>query len=364
MSKTSYYLITTLLLTTVGLSACSADSGTEANPESKNETSAISGFWERLPERENWERYLHIDQLGNVQSYERWRECWLAKSFGTFIHLEDNRYFYRYEENKYYFQYFAEVFIDVTGRLIILMEENSFTEKMPENELVRIADGDSVEIISGLPTSNSLTVIDSQMDEEGACVIKEIPYFSETSSADQIITHIIERGFLSGLVETTAEEEAEVLEAEQAAMEQEQAAAEVALAELAAMEQAEAEDEALAAMALAEAEASEDENDIPPPLPLPPAIPTNLNVEAGSQSILVTWDEVPDATSYTLFWNTVPTQAKYKNAEQEDQRVDGVTNPFVHTGLTAGQAYYYRVAAFNEGGSRGLSAETSATPNP
>jgi hypothetical protein len=221
------------------------------------------------------------------------------------------------------------------------------------------------------------------MDEEGACVIKEIPYFSKTSNADQIITHIIERGFLSGLVETTAEEEAEVLEAEQAAMEQEQAAAEVALAELAAIEQAEAEDEALAAMALAEAEAEaiaqaeaeaaieslleeveEVENDIPPPLPLPPAIPTNLNVEAGSQSILVTWDEVPDATSYTLFWNTVPTQAKYKNAEQEDQRVDGVTNPFVHTGLTAGQAYYYRVAAFNEGGSRGLSAETSATPKP
>ena len=83
---------------------------------------------------------------------------------------------------------------------------------------------------------------------------------------------------------------------------------------------------------------------------MPPAVPGNLEAVAGSQQITLTWDEVGSATSYTIFWNTVPTQAKYKDAEQEDQRVDGVTNPFVHTGLTAGQAYYYRVAAFNEGG--------------
>ena len=96
---------------------------------------------------------------------------------------------------------------------------------------------------------------------------------------------------------------------------------------------------------------------------MPPAIPGNLEATAGSQQITLSWDNVSNVTSYTIFWNTVPTQAKYKNAEQEDQRMDDVTNPFVHTGLTAGQEYYYRVAAFNKAGSKGLSIEASSSPS-
>ena len=98
---------------------------------------------------------------------------------------------------------------------------------------------------------------------------------------------------------------------------------------------------------------------------MPPSVPGNLVAEAGpnSKQITLTWDEVGSATSYTIFWNTVPTQAKYKDAEQKDQRIDEVSNPFTHENLGAGQ-YYYRVAAFNQAGSRGISAEASATPNP
>ena len=97
---------------------------------------------------------------------------------------------------------------------------------------------------------------------------------------------------------------------------------------------------------------------------MPPAVPGNLEAVAGSQQITLTWDEVGSATSYTIFWNTVPTQAKFKDAEQKDQRIDGVSNPFTHDNLTIGQDYYYRVAAFNQAGSRGISAEASATTSP
>ena len=45
--------------------------------------------------------------------------------------------------------------------------------------------------------------------------------------------------------------------------------------------------------------------------------------------------------------------------------IDGLaTSSFTHTGLTPGQSYYYRVTAFNQAGSRGLSSEASATPIP
>ena len=97
---------------------------------------------------------------------------------------------------------------------------------------------------------------------------------------------------------------------------------------------------------------------------MPPSVPDNLVAKAGSQQITLTWDAVSSASSYTIFWNTVPTQAKFKDAEQKDQPIDGVSNPFTHDNLTIGQDYYYRVAAFNQAGSRGISGEASATPNP
>ena len=96
---------------------------------------------------------------------------------------------------------------------------------------------------------------------------------------------------------------------------------------------------------------------------MPPAVPGNLVAEAGpnSKQITLNWNAVSNATSYTIFWNTVPTQAKFKDAEQKDQRIDGVSNPFTHDNLTIGQDYYYRVAAFNQAGSRGISEQASAT---
>ena len=97
---------------------------------------------------------------------------------------------------------------------------------------------------------------------------------------------------------------------------------------------------------------------------MPPSVPGNLVAEAGSQQITLTWNEVSSASSYTIFWNTTPTQTKFKDAEQKDQQIDEVSNPFTHDNLIVGQDYYYRVAAFNQAGSKGISAEASATPDP
>ena len=108
---------------------------------------------------------------------------------------------------------------------------------------------------------------------------------------------------------------------------------------------------------------------------MPPAVPGNLEAVAGSQQITLTWDKVGNASSYRIYWDdTKEIEANLKqitdaegnpNTSLTVQTIkDNVTNPYVHTGLTPGTTYYYRVAAFNQAGSKGLSAEASATTSP
>ena len=98
---------------------------------------------------------------------------------------------------------------------------------------------------------------------------------------------------------------------------------------------------------------------------MPPAIPSNLQAVASSQKVNLTWNAVSNATSYTVFWNTELTQSKYNNAVASDNMTEGITtNSFVHDNLTAGQEYFYRVAAFNQAGSKGLSGEAKAKVLP
>ena len=113
---------------------------------------------------------------------------------------------------------------------------------------------------------------------------------------------------------------------------------------------------------------------------MPPAIPGNLQAVAGSQRITLTWDAVSNASSYRIYWDTKEIEANLKqimDAEGDPNTSitvvtikDNVTSPYVHlgqpsnvTGLTPGTKYYYRVAAFNQAGSKGLSAEASETSN-
>jgi len=107
---------------------------------------------------------------------------------------------------------------------------------------------------------------------------------------------------------------------------------------------------------------------------MPPAVPGNLEAVAGSQQITLTWDKVGNASSYRIYWNTQEITENLKQITDAEgnpntsitvQNIkDNVTNPYVHTSLTPGTTYYYRVAAFNQAGSKGLSSEASAIPTP
>ena len=106
---------------------------------------------------------------------------------------------------------------------------------------------------------------------------------------------------------------------------------------------------------------------------MPPARADNLQAVAGSQQITLTWDAVSNASSYRIYWDTKEIEANLKQITDAEgdpntsitvQTIkDNVTSPYVHTGLTPGTTYYYRVAAFNQAGSKGLSAEASETSN-
>ena len=114
---------------------------------------------------------------------------------------------------------------------------------------------------------------------------------------------------------------------------------------------------------------------------MPPAVPVNLEAVAGSQQIILTWDKVGNASSYRIYWNTQEITENLKQITDAEgnpntsitvQNIkDNVTSPYIHlgqpsnmAGLASGTKYYYRVAAFNQAGSKGLSAEASATTNP
>jgi fibronectin type 3 domain-containing protein len=107
---------------------------------------------------------------------------------------------------------------------------------------------------------------------------------------------------------------------------------------------------------------------------MPPAVPGNLEAVAGSQQITLTWDKVGNASSYRIYWNTQEITENLKQITDAEgdpntsitvQTIkDNVTNPYVHTGLTPRTKYHYRVAAFNQAGSKGLSAEAKANVLP
>ena len=63
------------------------------------------------------------------------------------------------------------------------------------------------------------------------------------------------------------------------------------------------------------------------------------------------------ATGYTIYWSVGPGVSSSTGTP-----VAGATNPYFHTGLVNGSAYYYVVTATTEDGESGASAEVRATP--
>ncbi len=91
--------------------------------------------------------------------------------------------------------------------------------------------------------------------------------------------------------------------------------------------------------------------------PEPPEAPDGVMATAAPGSVTLTWNAVTGATSYEVFWDTDG------SVDASDQSVEAAASPFVHTALTNGTPYHYRVAAVNGAGMSNLSGQVSATPN-
>ena len=98
----------------------------------------------------------------------------------------------------------------------------------------------------------------------------------------------------------------------------------------------------------------ESTNQVPTETPAPHSVA----VKAGDTEAFLSWMEVPGAQSYNLYFNTTPNLTV-----QTATKIEGVMNPFTHTGLSNDTPYYYAVTAvFETGAESELSSEVTVTP--
>jgi len=78
--------------------------------------------------------------------------------------------------------------------------------------------------------------------------------------------------------------------------------------------------------------------------PRPTAISAHrVSATAGNKKVTISWNGVPWATSYNLYWSTSPGVSRASYTE----RISSVTTPFTHSGRINGTTYYYVVTAVN-----------------
>ncbi|MBD0306003.1 MAG: hypothetical protein ICV76_05560 [Nitrospiraceae bacterium] len=86
--------------------------------------------------------------------------------------------------------------------------------------------------------------------------------------------------------------------------------------------------------------------------------PRSVVVKPGDTETVLSWLEVPNAVSYNLYFHTAPGVTT-----QSGTRIEGVSSPYTHTGLTNDVPYYYALTAVYEDESESsLSEEVTATP--
>ncbi len=88
--------------------------------------------------------------------------------------------------------------------------------------------------------------------------------------------------------------------------------------------------------------------------PVPPP-PTGVTATVVDASVTLTWTAQSNVTGYTIYWDTVG------HVDSGDSSFAAAAPPFVHTGLTNGTTYYYRVGSKNKAGPGPLSGQVSAT---
>jgi subtilase family serine protease len=90
---------------------------------------------------------------------------------------------------------------------------------------------------------------------------------------------------------------------------------------------------------------------------VPPAVPSGLVAAAGNGMVSLTWSAAAGAASYDVYEGTS------SNGESPQPVKTGITSQSITiSGLTAGKAYFFVVAAVNAGGVSGHSTQATATP--
>jgi fibronectin type 3 domain-containing protein len=90
--------------------------------------------------------------------------------------------------------------------------------------------------------------------------------------------------------------------------------------------------------------------------PVSTEVPPTTSVTVSKQLSLA-WDPVAGATSYNLYWSTVPGVTTVSGT-----KISGISSPsYVHTGLAAGTTYYYIVTAANSASESAASLSASGT---
>ncbi|HEB29137.1 MAG TPA: RHS repeat protein [Porticoccus sp.] len=84
---------------------------------------------------------------------------------------------------------------------------------------------------------------------------------------------------------------------------------------------------------------------------------TEINAKAGDGENIIYWESVVSAASYDILWGNTPGFDVASASVIEDVR-----SPFVHSSLTNGNEYYYRIVAKNNTGSSAGFAEVLAKP--
>src|SRR3972149_3432161 len=92
----------------------------------------------------------------------------------------------------------------------------------------------------------------------------------------------------------------------------------------------------------------------PPPSDTPPAAPEGIIAASGNRQITLTWDAVPAATSYNIYWSEA--------SGGDSTVIPNKTTLYQHVGLTNGKIYYYVLTSVNSYGESIESYEIASAP--
>lgn len=85
-----------------------------------------------------------------------------------------------------------------------------------------------------------------------------------------------------------------------------------------------------------------------------PLAPTGLTATEGNFEATISWNPVGGATTYNIYWST-----SSDLSSQNGTKIEAVTSPYLHSGLSEETTYYYVVTAVNGYGESEDSAKVS-----